>query len=37
MVDNEIFKDLNRGKNSILKSFDGDKDLMMGGVDVPEK
>ena len=37
MVDNEIFKDLNRGENSILKSFDGDKDLMMGGVDVPEK
>ena len=37
MVDNEIFKDLNRGKNSILKSFDGDKDLMMGGVNVPEK
>ena len=37
MVDNEIFKDLNRGKNSILKTFDGDKDLMMGGVDVPEK
>ena len=37
MVDNEIFKDLNRGNNSILKSFDGDKDLMMGGVDVPEK
>ena len=37
MVDNEIFKDLNRGKYSILKSFDGDKDLMMGGVDVPEK
>jgi len=37
MVDSEIFKDLNRGKNSILKSFDGDKDLMMGGVDVPEK
>jgi len=37
MVDNEVFKDLNRGKNSILKSFDGDKDLMMGGVDVPEK
>ena len=37
MVDNEIFKDLNRGKNSILKSFDGDKDLMMGGVDVPQK
>ena len=37
MVDSEIFKDLNRGNNSILKSFDGDKDLMMGGVDVPEK
>ena len=37
MVDNEIFKDLNRGKNSILKSFDGDKDLMMGGVNVPKK
>lgn len=37
MVDSGIFKDLNRGKNSILKSFDGDKELMMGGVDVPEK
>ena len=37
MVDSEIFKDLNRGNNSILKSFDGDKDLMMGVVDVPEK
>ena len=37
MVDSEIFKDLNRGNNSILKSFDGDKDLMMGGVNVPEK
>ena len=37
MVDSEIFKDLNRGNNSILKSFDGDKDLMMGRVDVPEK
>ena len=37
MVDSEIFKDLNRGNNSILKSFDGDKDLMMGGVGVPEK
>ena len=37
MVDSGIFKDLKRGKNLILKSFDGDKDLMMGGVDVPEK
>jgi len=37
MVDSGIFKDLKRGKNLILKSFDGDKDLMMGEVDVPEK
>jgi exo-beta-1,3-glucanase (GH17 family) len=37
MVDSGIFKELNRGKNPILKSFDGDKELMMGGVDVPEK